>query len=296
MATVVLFLYMNAKVVTKLLIIRVETHHYDRSCMNVEISQIVSLVLHANAYLQGHKISFDLNHSLAQICHSIEFITMPEVTSFENHSIIASSPNEWFTLLKAQSVERLNLLYASRNQHGLSDRIEVAFAGGGGRWVIEAVKGNVCDLWESIWNTGKMRGNRLWKVYYYLLSRDWPAQSESIPLSKARSRIQNALDDIISFAQKNEITEYWVEDFCAAKHALDAELIMAESDYVPNDFLSSEAKQLFNACFRGWVFGGMGSWNDYWFEDEDEQSEYNQVSDELYEAICLSLVSVANSS
>ncbi len=264
--------------------------------MNSETAQIASLVLHANAYLQGYEIRFDLNHSLAEYCQSIEFITMPETTSFDDHTIIANNPNEWFALLSAQGVERLNLHFGTSNQDNITDRMSAAFVGGGGRWIIEAVKGKVCDLWEGIWKTSKLRGNRLWKVYYCLLARDWPVRPPTTSLTKARSRLQDALDDITLFAQRNEVTKYWVEDFNDAKQALIIDPLMTESDYVPNGYLSNEARQLFTACFHGWVFGGMGSWNDYWFEEENTMAEYNRVSDELYEAICLSLVSAVNSS
>ena len=42
-----------------------------------------------------------------------------------------------------------------------------------------------------------------------------------------------------------------------------------------------EARQLLGAVLAGWVFGGMGSWNDLGFDGED-QEEYTELSDELF--------------
>ncbi len=262
--------------------------------MDAEVAQIASMVLHANAFLQGHKISFGLDHSLAQFCYSIEFVTIPPEGTLEDNSVVAGNPNEWFTFLDNQEFERLNLYYGKMNQAEISDRIGATFVGGGSRWIIRALRNEVCNLWEGIWKGAKMKGDRHWKVYYYLLASDQPLISESISLRKAQSRFRSALDNIISFAQERESTRHWIENFDTAKQALDGESPIPESDYMPKSFLPKEAEQLFVACFNGWVFGGMGSWNEYWFEG-DVMDEYNRVSDELYEAICISLIAAVNS-
>jgi hypothetical protein len=35
---------------------------------------------------------------------------------------------------------------------------------------------------------------------------------------------------------------------------------------------------------RGWVFGAMGSWNDEYFSQPEDQDRYRQVSRRLYAA------------
>ena len=67
-----------------------------------------------------------------------------------------------------------------------------------------------------------------------------------------------------------------------------------ETDFIPRNCLSIEAEQLISACFTGWVFGGMGSWNDMAFGREMEE-EYHRVSDLLYTAICNAIVAAVNS-
>lgn len=45
---------------------------------------------------------------------------------------------------------------------------------------------------------------------------------------------------------------------------------------------------LLNACQHGWVFGGMGSWNDIGFDGAEGQ-EYNRVSEQLFRVIPIAI-------
>jgi len=66
-------------------------------------------------------------------------------------------------------------------------------------------------------------------------------------------------------------------------------------DLAPTGFLSEEAAVLLDACQTAWVFGGMGSWNDLWFEGED-QGIYERVSERLFEAVNAGIEQAATSS
>ncbi len=46
---------------------------------------------------------------------------------------------------------------------------------------------------------------------------------------------------------------------------------------------------------KAWVFGGMGSWNDLWFEGE-AQGEYDRVSDRLFQTVNEAIRAAANTS
>jgi hypothetical protein len=43
-----------------------------------------------------------------------------------------------------------------------------------------------------------------------------------------------------------------------------------------------------------WVFGGMGSWNDLGFAENDLQRQYEQITRELFTAVLQACVSAAN--
>jgi hypothetical protein len=65
-----------------------------------------------------------------------------------------------------------------------------------------------------------------------------------------------------------------------------------EDDWVPPGAISPEARALLEACRQGWVFGGMGSWND----TGDGGPDYDLVSEQLYRALTEGVCAAANDS
>ena len=53
-------------------------------------------------------------------------------------------------------------------------------------------------------------------------------------------------------------------------------------------------RQLLFSAGYSYVFGGMGSWNDTWLEDEQEQAEYDRLTLRLYELVNSSIVASIN--
>ena len=70
----------------------------------------------------------------------------------------------------------------------------------------------------------------------------------------------------------------------------------AEIPYHP-DLLPPETdslrRRLMAAACQAYVFGGMGSWNDIWF-DGDAGAEYEVVTRSLYQAVMSAVDAVAN--
>jgi len=52
---------------------------------------------------------------------------------------------------------------------------------------------------------------------------------------------------------------------------------------------------LLAGALKGWVFGGLGSWNDMCFRESSQEREYQLVSKNLYRAVIQSVGVVANS-
>jgi hypothetical protein len=65
-------------------------------------------------------------------------------------------------------------------------------------------------------------------------------------------------------------------------------------DIAPAGWLSLEQRQLLAFAVQAWVFGGMGSWNDAWFEDESQGDHYAEVTERLYEAVIAAFIAVTN--
>jgi hypothetical protein len=55
------------------------------------------------------------------------------------------------------------------------------------------------------------------------------------------------------------------------------------------------ARRLLTAAAHAWVFGGMGSWNDVTFPDDQAMKrEHEEVTGRLYRAVCAAIVAGAN--
>ena len=65
-------------------------------------------------------------------------------------------------------------------------------------------------------------------------------------------------------------------------------------DMLPQTGYPLEARQLLAMATRSWVFGGMGSWNDAGFSDEDVQAHYQEITKRLYRAVLDGIRTAAN--
>jgi hypothetical protein len=65
-------------------------------------------------------------------------------------------------------------------------------------------------------------------------------------------------------------------------------------DLLPAGY-TSEARQLAAMAVKAWVFGGMGSWNDVYFDDRQVAAEYAAISQNLYGALLRALLASVNS-
>jgi hypothetical protein len=264
--------------------------------MNGEIVQSLSLVAYANAFLHGEDVVFDLNHSTAQFCKFIEFIEIPEgVNSLTERKLLAEDPISWFKLLKKQGVKQVVLHYYSSENSVLSDRISSAFSGGGGRWVLEAVKDKTSDLWEAGWLKGLSKGYRLWEVYYIVFVRDCNRLDYDFPaLDEVYKIFKQTLNEIYEFALSQVSTVHFAKYYQQTIDVLSSDDPFENSDILPEGYIL-RAQQIIRACYKGWLFGGMCSWNDIVFDDDTTQQMYDKVSDNLYIAISVAIVVAVNS-
>jgi len=265
--------------------------------MNGEAAQKAALTAYANAFLQGHEVTFGLDHQTTSHCQSIQFVDVPSVGSLKNRKILAKDPESWFAYLARNGVSHLKLHYSSSSREWSPDRTSVAFSGGGSYWFIETVRPAGSALWESVWDVTSSRGTRIWKVWY-VLSKVRPDEVHDRPSSPedVRKELHEALVEISSFAKKHDDTRDWVSWFQRALDALEAEDDVGTKEILPAGCFTRDAEQLMAASRHAFVFGGMGSWNDVLFGAPDEvKKEYDRVSDRLYDAICRAIVAAVNS-
>jgi len=152
--------------------------------MNGSVAQIVAIISYANSALEGNlDCHYTLENSTAIFCNSITFIDWVKKTGLTklfkgkaeySGKLIASDFTEWITFLKNIKTKKLFLHYIPSINPQLSDRMSAGFVGGGGRWLIEAWKGDSSDFWEAKWEVSNQnaKDNRIWAVTYARISRD----------------------------------------------------------------------------------------------------------------------------
>ena len=268
------------------------------------IAQIIVLTTHGNAFLRRSP-RFDLSdfypsHGTFKFCEYVRFADLkPKGEGWEQFPY-ASDPKEWLMRLQREGVRRLRMIYASSagaqaEDTASSDRMLVGFVGGGGRWVIEAMKASGSDYWEGSWDTGDQEraDQKIWQVTYGRIASDQPAaDGPDLDPAALRNRLAENLQAIGDFARMHKL-----DNFARAFDGGLAQLNSSrphESDFAPDGALSLPAAQLLGAVQTAWVFGGMGSWNDMGFDGED-QVTYDRLSEELYQLLNAAMVAAANS-
>jgi len=126
----------------------------------------------------AHRVSISRVLSAEQHLPLCEFIEFDEFMGVQRAGAdregakFAADPNEWFRRLKDDGVHALRLSHGpTKHELGgknVTERMLAGSVGGGGRWLIEAVKATTSDLWEARWEVGdKNRADqKIWRVVY----------------------------------------------------------------------------------------------------------------------------------
>jgi hypothetical protein len=257
------------------------------------LSQLVSLASAANGVIAGtfNLDTFYPNHADFKFCNSVRFVDV--TTGFlgrprevQRHS----DPNDWLRSLSDAGVAHVWLTFMPSRTPVAPDHKLSAFVGGGGDWQLIAATTVNAEFWMSRWEVTKETApdSHIWGVTYGCVGKSAHAVDVPKPgLNAASQRLLGALDAARAFAIQKDL-QLWADWFQRAIDCCDATKSFCFPDYVNFVCLDSYpemAQRLFAAAYNGWVFGGMGSWNDQYFETEPENAQYNSLSAELYAAI-----------
>jgi len=277
--------------------------------MNGPIAQIVAITVYGNSILTENNINeYSLDNTTAKFCKEIKFVDWLKPTFYDKHfkgrkeyysKDIASDFASWIDSLKADKMTKLYLHYTgSKNNQG-NDRKLAGFIGGGGRWLIEAYNGQTSDFWEGKWEVTDREDefNRIWTVTYARIARNLkPIKEGHSKLESVKGELLESLKDCRNFSSKHGMDGFQ-NCFENAVACLDEEKIdtskIYHKDILTNFEVVTDSKRILLACQPAWVFGGMGSWNDISFIDEDQET-YETISQRLFNALCSAITTATN--
>lgn len=268
--------------------------------MNGPIAQIVALACHANAALRDHpSAGFFPNNSTCRFCDRVAFVNLRTglLSRKPKEILVASTPEEWFGMLREQHHIQVLLEYAPSGDR-LDDRMSAGFVGGGGVWSLVAVSGHGAGRWLARWDVWNQDApeRRIWRVTYgHVEAGSTPKQPRS-SMGAATAELNQALLEIAPFARRIDC-EGFANAFDHARELLSpgSEADVYHRDLAPAGLLSDDAERLLAAAQKAWVFGGMGSWNDMMF-DAEQQEEYERLSGALFSSLTVAIVTAANAS
>jgi hypothetical protein len=220
----------------------------------------------------------------------------------EQETAWAADPTAWYERLKKEQTCALRLHYGAAGgktvgTYHVPDRMLAGFVGGGGRWLIETIGPRGSDYWEARWEVGdRARADRrIWRVTYGRIAHDQVTRgSDSEDLETLKRKLETTLTEIQSYASAHNL-ETFAAIFQKSRSQLSADAPgkgVYHADLTVTGQLSPAAQQLLAASQLGWVFGGMGSWNDTPHDEADK--EYERLSEELFTLLNQSYVAVAN--
>lgn len=264
--------------------------------MQGTIVQILVLVTHGNMILSGQPVAdFYPQHNAFKFDEFVKFVDLEYSENTWNEKPFADNPNDWLVKLKDQRCSGLRVERISTDKKDISDRMSVAFVGGGGRWIIEAVCPDGSDYWEAKWEVGDRNrpDQKIWHVTYGRIAQNQKTTTQNAPsIDGLSAEMGKTLNDAVAFSAKHKLNQFG-QAFQSGYSALKAKSEPELNGIALKGQLPLPASRLLAASQAAWVFGGMGSWNDLGF-DGDDQTQYEIISDNLFRLINSSLIAATN--
>lgn len=271
--------------------------------MTEELAQLIAIITRGNEFLTHgpDRVGKYLADTNVYGLDSMLFTewSRPFLFSKRKRILVAESLLEWYEYVKANGCEKLLLYHdtAESVTHAKDHKL-AGFKGGGGIWMIEACDKKRSNYWMRVYEKPdpEILSEELPKIQLMMAAR----KRQSIKLQAdevtVRQELKDTLTKIADFANKTGL-QNWAEIFNHAKSMLDSaepEKGYPWSNLIDANTYSLQERQLFYAAAQSWVFGGMGSWNDLSFENEDDATLYDVLSEQLYDTIICAFVAVVN--
>jgi len=207
----------------------------------------------------------------------------------------AATPESWLIALHSRGITDLSLITDLRIGGPLPPHLASAFSNSG-TWALLATGGSAPSVWAFSWEVGDRNApdSRIWSVTAASAS-GVGFRPPRVGVADARKRLRAELKEIRIFAERFDELSSWASWFTKAEDLLDDPDPRApyHADILPPD-AKLDHRQLAASVVQGWVFGGMGSWNDSGPTDPAAQHDYERVSANLYSALLTGLPAASN--
>jgi hypothetical protein len=264
--------------------------------MSGSIDLLIFLVTFGNFYLNEC-----MENEFIETTAILNFINRVCFVDYSKNIELGKTISDWFLFIKNDGVKYLKLHYKAQN----GDWKTAGLVGGGVRWFIEAKKDSGSDWYNSKWEVtdANNKEQKIWTVTFFRTAQDHSINiSYPMDLKFNKRNLKSCLIDIIKFSEKNNIGEYFTNIFYKGLVCLEEGNQIENltiKNLFPKNYLNIDAVRLLTACDISWVFGAMGSWNDtaFWngrIFNSEEEKDYEQVSEKLFQGICMSIVCVIN--
>jgi hypothetical protein len=265
-------------------------------------AQLVALACHFNATCRCLPAAqFFPANSTCKSCEYIRF-ARPRRTFWRRAgrwALAAPSPDAWIAA-GARPGRCALIQWQGSDAPNAPDRKLAGLVGGGGRWFLLTGDNRRTDAWAPSWqvHTRDAPDRHIWRVTYGLVSQNRAAPVVHRPLDAIRGDLTQTLPRLESFARRHGLDDF-AGFFRKALECLSSDdpfALVYHKDLAPPGLLDLSAAQFLAASQAGWLFGGMGSWNDL-SSDGQDQATYDTLSERLFlllnEAICAATNSAA---
>lgn len=251
--------------------------------MNGETAQAAALVAHGNAWLaelaKPSLREFEANNSTFQFVRHLNFELQGARRSGN-----AGSVQGWIKHLKKSGIDRLWLLA------GGSARAEAFVGTNRGLWG-QGKRG--VEAWHSEWSVNRSGvapsdvKASIWEVRYASSFRQGTAETPPFDVTSSEQELTKAAEEAKALSIEEPALSTFTSWFAEAidMRSQDAPTPPWNSDVLPSSGYPPDARRLLAMATRCWVFGGMGSWNDYMSSDHDLAERYGRVSGRLHDAV-----------
>ena len=259
--------------------------------MTAEIEQCALFTSFGNAYAAGLPLDGERLQRSLRFVASMTFVMTPQLTGSAPY-VVAHDPVAWFDALARSGTRRFSLVHVPRAGSPRERPALAAFVRGGGEWMIAAHEEKLTVSWLSRWSLAAepVERPRIWSVEYAGCAAAPSIRPLEPELGAVRDALDRALRDALALANGKPDLRVWAGYFERARAALisaapESLLDERSAPVLAEGMHVLMARQLVTAAQCAWVFGGMGSWNDYTASDDAGRERYQAVTAALYAAV-----------